>query len=110
STTRDPRLDRYIFPNGDLLSLRQIDEALEDYFVVEDVHNFSADYDKTLMAWHNNVISAWPAFSETLGDRFLRMWRYYLLSCAGSFRARNIQLWQWVLSKQGSVGGYRRPE
>lgn len=110
NTTPDPWLDRYIFPNGELPSISQIDEALEDYFVVEDVHNFGADYDKTLMAWHNNVINAWPAFSEKLGDRFLRMWRYYLLSCAGSFRARNIQLWQWVLSKQGSVGGYRRPE
>lgn len=110
NTTPDPWLDRYIFPNGELPSISQIDEALEDYFVVEDVHNFGADYDKTLMAWHNNVINAWPAFSEKLGDRFLRMWRYYLLSCAGSFRARNIQLWQWVLSKQGLVGGYRRPE
>lgn len=110
NTTPDPWLDRYIFPNGELPSISQIDEALEDYFVVEDVHNFGADYDKTLMAWHNNVINAWPAFFEKLGDRFLRMWRYYLLSCAGSFRARNIQLWQWVLSKQGSVGGYRRPE
>lgn len=110
NTTPDPWLDRYIFPNGELPSISQIDEALEDYFVVEDVHNFGADYDKTLMAWHNNVINAWPAFSEKLGDRFLRMWRYYLLSCAGSFRARNIQLWQWVLSKQGLAGGYRRPE
>ncbi len=109
-TTPDPWLDRYIFPNGELPSISQIDEALEDYFIVEDVHNFGADYDKTLMAWHNNVMAAWPQFSTKLGERFLRLWRYYLLSCAGSFRARNIQLWQWVLSKQGLVGGYQRPE
>ena len=109
-TTPDPWLDRYIFPNGELPSISQIDEALEDYFIVEDVHNFGADYDKTLMAWHNNVMAAWPQFSTKLGERFLRLWRYYLLSCAGSFRARNIQLWQWVLSKQGLVGGYHRPE
>lgn len=109
-TTPDPWLDRYIFPNGELPAISQIDEALEDYFIVEDVHNFGADYDKTLMAWHDNVMNAWPDFSDRLGERFLRMWRYYLLSCAGAFRARNIQLWQWVLSKQGIPGGYRRPE
>ena len=109
-TTPDPWLDRYIFPNSELPAIGQIDEALEDYFIVEDLHNFGADYDKTLMAWHNNVVNAWPQFSAQLGERFLRMWRYYLLSCAGSFRARNIQVWQWVLSKRGIPGGYRRPE
>jgi cyclopropane-fatty-acyl-phospholipid synthase len=35
------------------------------------------------------------------------MWRYYLLTCAGAFRARNIQLWQIVLSKGGVADGYR---
>lgn len=109
-TTPDPWLDKYIFPNGELPAISQISDALEDYFVVEDMHNFGADYDKTLMAWHHNFCQAWPEFSAQLGDRFFRMWRYYLLSCAGAFRARNIQLWQWVLSKQGVRGGYRRPE
>lgn len=35
------------------------------------------------------------------------MWSYYLLSLAGSFRARRVQLWQVVLSKQGIRGGYQ---
>jgi len=30
------------------------------------------------------------------------MWRFYLLSCAGAFRARNNQLWQIVMTRQGS--------
>ncbi len=34
------------------------------------------------------------------------MWRYYLLSLAGAFRARAIHLWQIVLSKRGRLGGY----
>jgi cyclopropane-fatty-acyl-phospholipid synthase len=78
--------------------------------VVEDLHNFGADYDKTLMAWHRNFEAAWPDFEHRLGQRFYRMWRYYLLSCAGAFRARDIQLWQWVLSKEGVAGGYRREQ
>ncbi|MGE4339954.1 MAG: cyclopropane fatty acyl phospholipid synthase [Pigmentiphaga sp.] len=109
-STPDPWVDKYIFPNGDLPSIAQIGDACGGLFVTEDLHNFGADYDTTLMAWHANVEAAWPRFQERLGERFYRMWRYYLLSCAGAFRARDIQLWQWVLSKQGVTGGYQRPE
>ncbi|WP_020183455.1 cyclopropane fatty acyl phospholipid synthase [Methylotenera sp. 1P/1] len=105
----DPWLDRYIFPNGDLPSIKQIAQAVEGQFVVEDLHNFGADYDRTLMAWFDNFNHHWPEFNTEYGDEFYRKWSYYLLSCAGAFRARDIQLWQWILSKQGIVGGYQRP-
>lgn len=105
----DAWVDKYIFPNGELPSVGQIGNACDDLFVIEDLHNFGADYDRTLMAWHDNFEAAWPGFAEQLGERFYRMWRYYLLSCAGAFRARDIQLWQWVLSKRGVRGGYQRP-
>ena len=108
-STPDPWIDRYIFPNGELPSVGHIGDAAGGLFVIEDLHNFGADYDRTLMAWHANVESAWSRFSDQMGERFHRMWRYYLLSCAGAFRARDIQLWQWVLSKEGIAGGYRRP-
>ena len=105
----DPWIDRYIFPNGDLPALGQIADAAEGLFVVEDVHNFGADYERTLLAWNDRFEAAWPSFAERYGERFRRMWRYYLLACAGSFRVRSNQLWQIVLSPQGVRGGYRRP-
>jgi cyclopropane-fatty-acyl-phospholipid synthase len=108
ASTPDPWIDKYIFPNGDLPSIGQIGDAMDGLFVAEDLHNFGADYDKTLMAWHANFEAAWPRFSAQLGESFYRMWRYYLLSCAGAFRARDIQLWQWVLSKDGVANGYSR--
>lgn len=108
-TVTDEWIDKYIFPNGDLPSIGQIGHAAEGLFIPEDLHNFGADYDTTLMAWHSNFEAAWPRFSEQLGERFHRMWRYYLLSCAGAFRARDLQLWQWVFSREGVRGGYRRP-
>jgi cyclopropane-fatty-acyl-phospholipid synthase len=103
----DPWIDKYIFPNGEVPTVAQIGAACEGRFVVEDLHNFGADYDRTLMAWHANFESAWPRFQQ-LGERFRRLWRYYLLSCAGAFRSRDIQLWQWVLSSPGRGGVYRR--
>ncbi len=105
----DPWIHRYIFPNGEIPTLQQISTACAQTFLIEDVHNFGADYDRTLMAWHANFERAWPRFADRLGERFGRMWRYYLLSCAGAFRARNLQLWQLVLSPRGVEGGYRRP-
>ncbi|MCL2310628.1 MAG: cyclopropane fatty acyl phospholipid synthase [Proteobacteria bacterium] len=109
SAAADPWIDKYIFPNGVIPVIGEIANAASKLFVVEDLHNFGADYDRTLMAWHANFESAWPRFAAKMGQRFYRMWRYYLLSCAGAFRARDTQLWQWVLSKSGVPGGYKRP-
>jgi cyclopropane-fatty-acyl-phospholipid synthase len=106
SLKADAWLDRYIFPNGVVPSIAQIGPAIENVFHMEDWHNFGADYDKTLMEWWANFDRAWPMLKDKYGDRFYRMWKYYLLGCAGSFRARDVDLWQLVLTKKGVVGGY----
>ena len=106
-TRGDDWIDKYIFPNGMLPSIAQIGNSIEHLFVMEDWHNFGADYDKTLMAWYANFEKSWPSLQPKYGDRFYRMWKYYLLSCAGLFRARGIQLWQIMLSKKGVIGGYQ---
>ncbi|MEW6429391.1 MAG: class I SAM-dependent methyltransferase [Thermodesulfobacteriota bacterium] len=105
----DPWIDRYIFPNAMLPSARQIAAAAEEFFILEDWHGFGTDYDRTLMAWHRNFTRAWQALRQVYDERFRRMWSYSLLSCAGSFRGRAIQLWQIVLSPAGVAGGYRAP-
>lgn len=102
----DPWIDKYIFPNCLMPSCRQISDAIEDLFVIEDFHNFGADYDKTLMAWFMNFDRNWPKLRGKYGERFYRMWKFYLLACAGLFRSRKNHLWQIVLSKYGVPGGY----
>lgn len=103
----DPWIQKYIFPNGIIPSLGQIIAASEPFFVNEDIHNFGTDYDRTLMAWHANFVHAWPGLAPRYDERFYRMWTYWLLSSAGSFRTRNSQLWQLVFSLPGVAGGYR---
>lgn len=107
SSTTEPWIDKYIFPGGMLPSIKQIGKSIEGYFVMEDWHNFGPDYDRTLMEWFRNFDSAWPELKDTYSKRFYRMWEYYLLACAGSFRSRKNQLWQIVLSKKGLRGGYQ---
>jgi cyclopropane-fatty-acyl-phospholipid synthase len=98
---------KYIFPNAMLPSISQIGKAIEGLFVMEDWHNIGADYDKTLMAWYQNFKNNWDKLKKKYGEGFYRMWKYFLLSSAGAFRARNKnQLWQIVLSKNGVSGGY----
>jgi|SRR5690554_4177236 len=103
----DPWIDKYIFRNGKLPSAEELAKVLNGRFVIEDWHNFGTDYDKTLMAWWENFDSAWPDLSRHYDDRFYRMWKYYLHSCAGFFRSKQGQLWQLVLSKHGRNGTYR---
>ncbi len=109
ASSTDAWIERYIFPNSMLPSARQLSQAAEPYFVMEDWHGFGTDYDRTLMAWHDNFERHWPELQDLYDSRFQRMWRYYLLSCAGCFRARQIQLWQIVYSPAGVAGGYRAP-
>jgi cyclopropane-fatty-acyl-phospholipid synthase len=102
----DPWIDRYIFPNGKLPSVREISRAIEGRFLIEDWHNFGQDYDRTLMAWWANFEAAWPRLREKYGEHFHRRWQYYLMCCAGMFRSRQGQLWQLVLSKRQRAGLY----
>lgn len=104
----DPWMERYIFPNSVLPSAAQIMSAAEGLLVLEDWHNFGADYDTTLMAWHARIEAAWPDLPH-LDERFRRMWRFYLLSSAGMFRARALHLWQVVFSRDGSSNVYGPP-
>jgi len=99
--------EKYIFPNGMLPSIAQLGKAIENLFIMEDWHSFGQDYDKTLMAWYHNFEMNWEKIKNRYSERFYRMWKYFLLSSAGSFRSRKrSQLWQIVLSKYGVRGGY----
>lgn len=103
----DPWFTRYIFPNSSLPSPVHITAAAEGLLNMEDWHNFPQDYERTLLTWYDRFEASWPQLRPRYGDRFFRMWRYYLLAVAGGFRAGGNQLWQIVFSRDGCTGGYR---
>lgn len=104
-------LERYIFPGSEIPNAADLAASWRNLFVMEDWHNFGADYERTLVEWFKRFDQNWekirPMF-EPNAERFYRMWKLYLLGCAGGFRARASQLWQIVLSKGGVPGGYQR--
>ena len=98
----DPWIDKYIFPNSMLPSAAQITKAAEGLFVMRDWHAFGSYYDRTLMCWYENFTRNWDRLKDKYDRRFYRMWVYYLLSCAGSFRSGRNHVWQIVFTKNGS--------
>ncbi len=102
----DPWLEKYIFPNSLIPSMKQISISLEGLFTIENVQNFGFYYDPTLTSWFRNFHNNWDKIKERYDGRFYRMWKYYLLSSAGAFRSRSLQVWQFVLSPNGVRGGY----
>lgn len=97
----DPWMEKYIFPNSMIPSLAQLSKAAEGLFVIEDIHKIGPDYDQTCVAWNRNFQRAWPLLQDLYGERFRRMWQYYLLSAAGNFRARYLQVLQIVMTQIG---------
>mgnify|MGYP000901777903 FL=1 len=67
------------------------------------LHNLGPHYEKTLLAWNDRFQKAWQKLADRYDEVFKRMWEYYLLSCAGAFRARSIQVWQIVMTKMGRM-------
>jgi cyclopropane-fatty-acyl-phospholipid synthase len=102
SAYTDPWITRYIFPNSMLPSAAQVATTAEELFVLEDVQNLDADYEKTLLAWERNFCRSWDRLKGHYGERFYRMWRYYLLTSAGAFRARGLHVFQFLFSKGGA--------
>jgi cyclopropane-fatty-acyl-phospholipid synthase len=96
----DPWILKYIFPSAALPVPNQIESASHGLFRSLDWHEFGADYDPTLMAWFKNFDKNWPKLQSQYDDRFYRMWKYYLLSCAGYFRSGIANVWQIVLAKE----------
>lgn len=102
----DPWLLKYIFPNSMIPSQDRIVRAYDKLFIMEDWQNFGAYYEPTLLSWYRNIERNWKNL-KGYDTRFKRMWKYYLLCCAGALRSRRYEVWQIILSKDGVEGGYR---
>lgn len=99
-------LQKRIFPNGYLPTFPQLIAPARGTMVIEDLHNFSADYALTLRAWAEKFEAGWPSLQDKYGEPFRKMWLYYLNGCEALFQARMVQLYQIVYSKGGVRGGY----
>lgn len=104
----DSWLSTRIFPNGVLPPLPHLERAVQGLFSVSDTERFGKDYDRTLMMWDERFRGAWAEIKEMkdsagralYDERFFRTWHYYLMVCAGLFRAGTIDVCQLHLVKE----------
>jgi cyclopropane-fatty-acyl-phospholipid synthase len=102
--TCDRWISKYIFANSMVPAASQVLQAAEGLFVTEDMHNLGQYYVPTLRAWESAFMKSREDFRLRYGEEFVRMWRLYLLSCSGAFRARSLQVFQFLLSPEGVEG------
>lgn len=94
----------FIFPGGSLPSIKVL-RSLGDAAGLEwmELSTHGGSYAKTLAAWEERFVAAWPTITSRwarFDDRFYRMWRYYLAYCRAGFRTGRID---------GVQVGYRKP-
>lgn len=107
----DSFISTRIFPNGRLPSPQDIVNKTKNLLQIKHWESFGTDYDKTLLAWESNFRKNWNKISQltdTSGEflydtKFYRMWRYYLLCCAATFRIGFNDVAQIIMSKHKSV-------
>lgn len=91
---------KHIFPNGYLPKMSELTNPARDRFTIEEMYNAPEDYEKTLHAWDLNFERNWPELRGQYGERFRRMWKYYLNGCEAMFRARYSGLYRIVYRKR----------
>lgn len=91
-------MNKYIFPGGHIPSWEELSPIVSNNFFIHDWHNFGQYYTKTLLAWHKNINSKWNEIPN-YNENFKKMWEFYLLGCAATFRTCRLLLWQILISK-----------
>ena len=93
-------INRRIFPGGRCPSYSQIIKPIEKTgLIVADCETLIRHYDKTLEHWLERILSKKTEIKDLYDDKFLRMWNFYLSSCAAAFRYRDLVVFQLQIVK-----------
>ncbi len=103
-------MDRYVFPDGDLVSLAMVIAAAEGSgFDIRDVENLREHYAMTLRHWIRRLESSADAIIRLIGERTYRTWRLYMSGCASRFASGRMALDQVLLAKPDPRGQVSLP-
>jgi cyclopropane-fatty-acyl-phospholipid synthase len=98
-------IDRYIFPDGDLVPVGMVVAAAERAgFEVRDLESLREHYAETLAAWLGRLEARFGEAEEMVGRERARAYRLYLASSAAAFRLGRISVFQLLLARRNQVG------
>ena len=93
-------INKYIFPGGVCPSLSQIVKPIEKTgLIVADTETLIRHYDKTLLSWLNRFMAKKDLVKDMFDEKFVKMWSFYLASCAAAFRYRDLVVFQLQIVK-----------
>lgn len=103
-------IDRYIFPDGEVVTLSSTVESLEQVgFEVRDVEALREHYALTLRAWVKNLRDSWQEAQQLVPPSRARTWLLYLAASALAFEHGNITIFQVVAVRQGEQAASNLP-
>ncbi len=93
-------INKYIFPGGACPSLSQIVKPIEKTgLIVADTETLIRHYDKTLLSWLDRFMEKKDLVKDMFDEKFVKMWSFYLASCAAAFRYRDLAVFQLQIVK-----------
>lgn len=93
-------IKRYIFPGGYIPSIRELVYNMgENDLHLIDLESLRLHYKKTLECWAKNFEKNIESIKQIKDDKFIRMWRLYLNSCAASFHYGPIDVHQFLFTR-----------
>lgn len=96
-----PWILKYIFPGGYVPSLSEVARAIERQGLwLADIEVWRLHYARTLRHWHDRFTANAQAARSLYDERFVRMWRFYLLACEASFVHGTQCVFQFQLSRR----------
>ena len=103
-------IDRYVFPDGELLpSARVIGSAELAGFELRDVESLREHYAQTLRHWVQNLEAHHDEAAALVGEPTYRVWRLYMSASAHAFRTGRIGIIQSLLAKPHKDGRVEIP-
>ena len=99
-TSPNKFIQKYIFPGGIVPSLSEIISPIEKTgLIVADIETLIRHYDKTLESWLERFLNNKNEIKDLFDEKFVKMWEYYLASCAAAFRYRDLVVFQLQIVK-----------
>lgn len=96
----NPFIEKYIFPGGYIPALSEVLPAVErSGLLVTDMEILRLHYAMTLRHWRQRFRAAWHTAAERYGERFCRMWEFYLAGAETGFRYQHLMVFQLQLTK-----------
>ena len=93
-------INKYIFPGCICPSLSQIINPIEKTgLIVSDIETLIRHYDKTLESWLERFIDKKKEIKDLFDEKFIKMWEFYMASCAAAFRYRDLVVFQLQIVK-----------